>query len=122
MRRIISCVATLLPLLVLTACGTTNLSRAGSSVQIVTESQRDCCCESLGQVVAAKSTGWTTESDIKSVYNKLRNQTAGLGGNAMYLMERNTEGNTWTGGTSSGVADALRCDFDKIKAANETKK
>ena len=64
----------------------------------------------------------TTESDINSVYNKLRNKTAELGGNAMYIMERSTDGNAWVGSTSSGVADALRCDFDKIKAAKEAKK
>ena len=122
MRRLTPSVVALLPLPFLVACGTTALTRAGSAIRTVTLSERDCCCESLGEVVAAKSTGLTTTSDIESVNNKLRNKAADLGGNAMYVVERHTDGNVWEGSTSSGVAEALRCDFDRIRASKELKR
>lgn len=119
MNRYVFRLVDLVALLLLVGCGTTRLSKHGASVRIVTERERDCCCESLGMVTAAHSTGWTTKGDIESVYNRLRNATAAMGGNAMRIVERNQEGSAWTGSTSSGVAEALQCDFDKIRRAKE---
>ncbi len=119
MNSYVSRLVDLAAILLLVGCGTTRLSKGGGDVRIVTEKERDCCCESIGMVTAAHSTGWTTKGDIESVYNRLRNETAARGGNAMRIVERNQQGNAWTGSTSSGVAEALRCDFDKIKRARE---
>jgi hypothetical protein len=116
------CAMTALSLLVLTACGTTGLSQAGAEVQTVTKSQRDCCCQVLDRVTATKSGGWTTKSDVESVTNILRNKTARLGGNAMYILEQKAAADEWGGGVSSGVAQALRCDFAKMNAVQDTKK
>jgi hypothetical protein len=118
----ISCAVAVLFSLALAACGTTALTRAGSNVRTVTQDERDCCCESLGQVSGARSSGMSADSNMESVYNMLRNKTAKLGGNAMYIIDRTTLGSVYQGLTATGIAEALRCDFDKIKAPKETKK
>ncbi len=97
----------------------TPITQAGSTIQIVSEQDKGCCCESLGIITAAHSTGATVSQDLESVYNVLRNQAAAHGANAIRIIQADTRGDAWHGGTSSAVAEALKCDFLKLKAIRE---
>ena len=68
------------------------------------------CCEYISIVTASEEFGITTGMEARSAMNKVRNKAAESGGNAIRIID--IDSGLWG---STVVAEALKCDFDKMK-------
>lgn len=91
-----------LPLL-LNGCATT-LAANAASVQIVTATQKEHECKSLGVVNTEQRVG---PNKPGNAMNKALNEVAARGGNGIYVISNNID---WAEGASV-TAEALKCDF-----------
>jgi hypothetical protein len=89
--------------LLLAGCAA-GLSQQGATVQPVTATQKEQHCQFLAIVAAEESMGWGRGGDAKGAMNKVRNQVAQAGGNAMHIIST-----TSTDASTTVVAEALRC-------------
>lgn len=88
-------------LLVLVACGTP-MTREAEKVRIITASEKDARCESLGVVSAEQSLG---PNKLGNAMNKALNEVASRGGNGFFLV---ASGSVGIDGASV-AGEALRC-------------
>ena len=96
-----SCMATLTP--------------RGAKIRVVTEQQKEKC-EFLTVVTAGEMMGSSISGDVESAMRKIRNKVAEAGGNAMRIIS--VDNSFW--GTTV-VAEALRCDFARLKTESPEK-
>ncbi len=80
------------------------LTKEGVQVQLVTESQKESCCEFITIVTGSMSMGANTGHDAEGAINKVRNKIALIGGNGMRVIGTNS--NIFS---STVTAEALRC-------------
>lgn len=74
----------------LSAC-TTALTQHGAAVQPVTENQKEKYCQFIAIVTGKESMGMSRAGDAKSAMNKVRNEVAKAGGNAMRIISTTTD-------------------------------
>lgn len=103
MKARITLVASALTLLSLTGCAT-SLESGAETVQIVTASQKERLCQSLGVVSTEQRVGPNKPSNAM---NKAINEVARKGGNGIFIVSSNLD---WAEGASV-TAEALQCKF-----------
>ncbi|WP_413790917.1 MULTISPECIES: hypothetical protein [unclassified Pseudomonas] len=103
MKARITLIASALALLSLTGCATP-LESGAEKVQIVTASQKERLCQSLGVVSTEQRVGPNKPSNAM---NKAINEVARKGGNGIFIVSSNLD---WAEGASV-TAEALQCKF-----------
>lgn len=103
MNTRITLVVSALTLLSLTGCATP-LESGAEKVQIVTASQKERLCQSLGVVSTEQRAGPNKPSNAM---NKAINEVARKGGNGIFIVSSNLD---WAEGASV-TAEALQCKF-----------
>lgn len=91
--------------LLLTGCVTT-ITREGGTIRPITAEQKQKA-EYLGIVTGSFSWGYSTAEDAESAMNEVRNKAAKLGGNAIYIV--NIDSNPLN---TTVVADVYRFNFN----------
>ena len=86
-----------------------SLTRGGSHVQIVTDRQKECCCEFIDVIAISDLNVPFSDEKMQNVLIHARNRVARLGGNAMRILSVDTNRKEVT-----VVVEALRCDFDEM--------
>ncbi|MCS3467922.1 hypothetical protein M2401_001647 [Pseudomonas sp. JUb42] len=103
MKARITLMASALGLLSLTGCAT-SLDSGAEKVQIVTATQKERLCQSLGVVSTEQRIGPNKPSNAM---NKAINEVARKGGNGIFIVSSNLD---WAEGASV-TAEALQCKF-----------
>lgn len=113
----------LLVLVTIVSCST-QVTKEGKKVRLVTNNQKEKYCEPIDIVTASNSVGWDAGHDRENAMNEVRNKVASLGGNAMKIIT-STQDSDGAVMFSSGIianaseaviqAEALKCDFPKKK-------
>ena len=93
----------LLIALLITACATTKLIPGAESVKVVTDSQKENLCESLGIFNEMNRAGYNKSA---SAMNQALNEVARRGGNGIYIIDSDLARDG-----ASVTAEAMKCEF-----------
>ncbi|AYF43713.1 hypothetical protein BALOs_0703 [Halobacteriovorax sp. BALOs_7] len=91
----------------------TQLTKSGKNVRLVTENQKEKYCKTLDIVTASNELGWDAAHHSQNAMNEARNRVAELGGNGMKIISSNNS--QGYGGSSQAIVqvEALACNFVK---------
>ena len=95
----------LLSIFALTTGCLIKLTDEGSRVRLISESQKTNC-QSVGVVTGSTSLGANTGHEAESAMNEARNKAAKLGGNALYIIDKNSNEVS-----TSVIGEAFNCSF-----------
>ncbi|EPZ49341.1 PF13698 domain protein [Bacteriovorax sp. BAL6_X] len=92
----------------------TQLTKSGKNVRLVTENQKEKHCKTLDIITTSNELGWDAAHDSQNAMNDARNKVAELGGNGMKVISSNNAYQGY-GGASEAViqVEALSCNFAK---------
>lgn len=99
-------------IMLFTSCST-QLTKSGKNVRLVTENQKEKYCKTLDIVTASNELGWDAAHHSQNAMNEARNRVAELGGNGMKIISSNNS--QGYGGSSQAIVqvEALACNFAK---------
>ncbi|WP_162929514.1 DUF4156 domain-containing protein [Halobacteriovorax sp. BALOs_7] len=100
-------------IIMLFASCSTQLTKSGKNVRLVTENQKEKYCKTLDIVTASNELGWDAAHHSQNAMNEARNRVAELGGNGMKIISSNNS--QGYGGSSQAIVqvEALACNFVK---------
>lgn len=103
----------ILYLVIFLASCSTQLTKRGATVRIVTENEKEKYCSFIDIVTTSDEFGWSGAHDRENAMNKARNKVSELNGNAMRIISSDSISSGQYDLEAIVQVEALSCDFIK---------